>query len=189
MCFYANKIFFLCCDIPYYSDNFSFMYQLDKIDLHILRNLQEDCRLTTKELANRVNLSSTPVYDRVKRLEKEGFIKKYVAILDYEKLNRGFAVYCNVKLKQLNAIAAGEFSEEIKNLPEVTECYNISGDFDYMLKIQAPDMKYYQHFLLNKLGKLNSISGIQSVFVMGEVKQAYEAYVETKINSSIEYYI
>ena len=165
------------------------MYQLDKIDLQILRNLQEDGRLTTKELAGRVNLSSTPVYDRVKRLGKEGFIKKYAAILDYEKLNRGFAVYCNVKLKQLNATIAAEFSEDIKKLPEVTECYNISGDFDYLLKIQAPDMKYYQHFLLNKLGKLNSISGIQSVFVMADVKYSYEAYVDTKINSSIEYYI
>ncbi|VBB46889.1 Bkd operon transcriptional regulator [uncultured Paludibacter sp.] len=165
------------------------MYQLDKTDLQILRFLQEDGRLTTKDLAMKVNLSSTPVYDRVKRLEKEGFIKKYMAILDYEKLNRGFAVYCNVKLKQLNAVIANEFAEEIQKLPEVTECYNISGDFDYLLKIQAPDMKYYQHFLLNKLGKLSSISGIQSVFVMGDVKQPYEISIETRVNSSIEYYI
>lgn len=165
------------------------MYQLDKIDLQILRCLQEDGRLTTKELAGKVNLSSTPVYDRVKRLEREGYIKKYTAVLDYEKLNRGFAVYCNVKLKQLNAAIANEFSNDIKKLPEVTECYNISGDFDYMLKIQTPDMKYYQYFLLNKLGKLNSINSIQSVFVMADVKNAYEAFVETKLNPSIEYYI
>lgn len=165
------------------------MYQLDQTDLQLLRILQEDCRLTTKELAAKVNLSSTPVYDRVKRLEKEGFVKKYVAILDYDKLNRGFAVFCNVKLKQLNATFAKEFSNSVKDLQEVTECYNISGDYDYLLKIQAPDMKYYQHFLLNKLGKLDTIRGIQSVFVMGDVKHAYDSYVEQKINPPIEFYI
>ena len=85
------------------------MYQPDQTDLQILRILQEDCRLTTKELAAKVNLSSTPVYDRVKRLEKEGFIRKYVAILDYDKLNKGFSVFCNVKLKQLNADIANDF--------------------------------------------------------------------------------
>lgn len=166
------------------------MFQPDKIDLQLLQILQEDCRLTTKELAARVHLSSTPVYDRVKRLEKEGFIQKYVAILDYEKLNRGFAVFCNVKLKELNTKIATEFVKSVRNIDEVIECYNISGDFDYMLKIQAPDMKHYQRFLIHKLGKLNSISGIQSVFVMDDVKQAHEATIEQQaFSAGLEYYI
>ncbi|MGC3977295.1 MAG: Lrp/AsnC family transcriptional regulator [Paludibacteraceae bacterium] len=165
------------------------MFQPDHTDLQILRILQEDCRITTKELALKVHLSSTPVYDRVKRLEKEGFIKKYVAILDYGKLNRGFSVFCSVKLRQLNAEIANDFINAIRVIPEVVECYNISGDFDYLLKIQAPDMKHYQHLLINVLGKLNSIGGIQSVFVMDEVKQAYDTTVDTRINSAPEYYI
>lgn len=167
------------------------MAQLDQTDLQLLRILQQDCRLTTKELAKRVNLSSTPVYDRVKRLEKEGYIRKYVAILDFEKLNRGFAVYCNVKLNKINAIVASEFINHIKKLPEVTECYNISGDFDYLLKVQSSNMKHYQRFLLEKLGVLNSVSSIQSVFVMDNVKMAYEAEFkrENDPDSNIEYYI
>ncbi|MFV0471649.1 MAG: Lrp/AsnC family transcriptional regulator [Paludibacteraceae bacterium] len=167
------------------------MYQLDQTDLKILRLLQEDCRLTTKELAARVNLSSTPVYDRIKRLEREGFVKKYVAILDYDKLNRGFSVFCNIRLKQLNAAIAAEFTSSVLAIPEVIECYNISGDFDYLLKIQAHDMKHYQHLLINVLGKLDSIGGIHSIFVMDSVKQQYDVnYVENRINNpNIEYYI
>ncbi len=149
------------------------MYQLDNIDLRILKALQTNCRLTNKELAAKVNLSTTPVYDRVRKLEKEGLIKKYVAILDYEKLNRGFGVFCNLKLTQINPKIANEFTKFITDIPEVTECYNISGEYDYLLKIQAPDMKYYQSFLINTLGKFDYIAGIHSVFVMEEVKQSY----------------
>lgn len=149
------------------------MYQPDETDLRILRALQQNCRLTTKELASQVNLSSTPVYDRVRKLEKEGFIKKYVAILDYAKLNRGFGVFCNLKLTQINPKIASEFMRFIADIPEVAECYNISGEYDYLLKIQAPDMKYYQSFLINTLGQFDHIAGIHSVFVMDEIKQTY----------------
>ena len=165
------------------------MTQLDTTDLLILRTLQDDCRLTTKELAAKVHLSTTPVYDRVKRLEREGYIKKYVAILDYEKLNRGFSVFCNVKLKQLNAEIASDFIKSIMEIPEVIECYNISGEFDYLLKIQTPDMKRYQHLLIDVLGRLGSIGGIQSVFIMGEIKQAYDSSIDSHVQPTIEYYI
>ncbi len=166
------------------------MSNLDKTDLQLLRLLQEDCRLTTKELAAKVNLSSTPVYDRVKRLEREGYIKKYVAILDYEKLNRGFAVFCNVKLKQLSATISNDFISSIQEIPEVIECYNISGEYDYLLKVQVPDMKRYQHFLLHILGKLESIGGIHSIFIMDNIKQAYDAHIaDLPTNTAIEYYI
>ena len=103
---------------------------LDKVDFEILRTLQDDGRLTMRELASRVSLSSTPVFERLKRLEANGYIKKYMAVLDAEKLNRGFVVFCNVKLRRMNRDIAKDFVERIKDIPEVTECYNTSGNFD-----------------------------------------------------------
>lgn len=149
------------------------MESLDHIDLQILRTLQDNARLTTKELAARVHLSTTPVFERLKRLEAQGYIKKYIAVLDAEKLNRGFLVFCQVKLRRLNKEIAEEFTGIIREIPEVTECYNISGSYDYLLKIHAPDMKYYQEFLLNVLGTIESLGSMESTFVMDEVKQVY----------------
>lgn len=149
------------------------MEKLDKVDLQILRTLQENARLTTKELAAKVSLSSTPVFERLKRLEANGYIKKYIAVLDAEKLNQGFVVFCNVKLRRMNRNIAEEFTGVIQDIPEVTECYNISGSYDYLLKIHAPNMKYYQEFILNVLGSIESLSSIESVFVMAEIKQNY----------------
>lgn len=146
---------------------------LNKIDLQILRLLQQNARFTTKELAARVHLSTTPVFERFKRLESEGYIKKYVAILDADKLNRGFVVFCSVKLRRLNRDIAAEFIRVIKDIPEVTECYNISGDYDYLLKIHAPDMKYYQEFILNVLGRIDSLGSLTSTFVMDQIKHEY----------------
>lgn len=149
------------------------MESLDHIDLQILRTLQDNARLTTKELAARVHLSTTPVFERLKRLEAQGYIKKYIAVLDAEKFNRGFLVFCRVKLRRLNKEIAEEFTGIIREIPEVTECYNISGSYDYLLKIHAPDMKYYQEFLLNVLGTIESLGSMESTFVMDEVKQVY----------------
>ena len=149
------------------------MESLDHIDLQILRTLQDNARLTTKELAARVHLSTTPVFERLKRLEAQGYIKKYIAVLDAENLNRGFLVFCRVKLRRLNKEIAEEFTGIIREIPEVTECYNISGSYDYLLKIHAPDMKYYQEFLLNVLGTIESLGSMESTFVMDEVKQVY----------------
>lgn len=149
------------------------METLDKIDLKILRIMQKNSKLTTKELALQVNLSTTPVFERLKRLESEGYIKKYVAILDAEKLNFGFVVFCSVKLRRMNRDIARDFTSMIQDIPEVTECYNISGEYDYLLKIHAPDMKYYQEFILNVLGIIDSLGSLTSMFVMDEVKQNY----------------
>ena len=150
---------------------------LDQTDLQILRALQENARLTTKELAARVNLSTTPVFDRLKRLERSGFIRKYVAVLDAEKLGRGFTVFCSVKLKQMSREVARDFISVIKDIPQVAECYNISGEYDYMLKIQAPDMKYYNEFIINVLGTIDSIGSILSSFVMAEIKNTHGLYL------------
>ena len=102
------------------------MDKLDKVDLQILRTLQQNARLTTKELASRVSLSSTPVFERLKRLESRGYIKKYIAVLNAEMLNQGFVVYCHVKMNRLSKDIATDFTERISKIPEVTECYNVS---------------------------------------------------------------
>ena len=153
------------------------METLDRIDLEILRTLQENARLTTKELASRVSLSSTPVFERLKRLERGGYIKKYMAVLDAEKLNQGFVVFCNVKLRRMNKEIALDFVERIKEIPEVTECYNTSGNFDYLLKVHAPNMKYYQEFLIHNLGTIESLGSIESTFVMDEIKHTYGIHI------------
>ena len=129
---------------------------IDEIDIKILRALQEDARQTTKELAAKVNLSTTPVFERLKRLEREGYIRQYVAILDAEKLDLGFEVYCSVKLKQMSRDVARDFTRMIRQIPQVAECYNISGEYDYLLKIRAHNMKQYNDFIINTLGTLDT---------------------------------
>ena len=149
------------------------MEQFDRIDLAILRTLQDNSKLTTKELATAVHLTPTPVFERLKRLERQGVIKKYVAVLDAQKLNRAFVVFCSVKLSRMNHDIALDFTRRIREIPEVTECYNISGDFDYLLKINVQDMAQYQQILLDKLGTIESLGSLKSSFVMDEVKHCY----------------
>ena len=146
---------------------------LDETDLQILKTLQKNAKLTTKELAEAVHLTPTPVFERQKRLERQGYIKKYVAVLDPEKLGMGLQVYCKVKLKQINREIAEAFARRVMRIAEVTECYNTSGAYDYLLKVRARDMKQYQEFILTKLGEIESVGSIESTFVMSEVKQNY----------------
>lgn len=152
-------------------------YIPDETDLKILRLLQDDAKLTTKQIAAKVNLSTTPVFERLKRLEGDGFIKKYVAVLDAEKLGRGFMVLCSVKLKQMSKEVATAFVSVIKDIPQVSACYNIAGEFDYLLTINAPDMRYYNDFVINVLGTIESIGSVQSTFVMKEIKQTHSLYL------------
>lgn len=149
------------------------MEQLDKTDLQILRTLQRNAKLTTKELADAVNLTPTPVFERQKRLERRGYIQKYIAVLNPEQLGKGLLVFCKVKLKQINREIADDFTRRIQHIPEVIECYNTSGTYDYLLKIRVADMKEYQQLVLNKLGVLESLASLESIFVMDEVKQNY----------------
>ena len=146
---------------------------LDETDLQILRILQKNAKLTTKELADAVHLTQTPVFERQKRLERQGYIKRYAAILDPEKLGQSLLVFCKVKLQQINHETADAFTRRIQYIPEVTECYNTSGAYDYLLKVRARDMKQYQEFVLTKLGEIDNVGAIESTFVMSEVKQNY----------------
>ena len=145
---------------------------LDKIDILILRELQKDAKLTTKELAAKVNLSPSPVFERQKRLERDGYIRRYVAVVDPVKVGNGIMVLCNVRLKQHNKEFSREFTSVISGLDEVVECFNTSGDYDSQLKIYARDMRHYQDFVLGTLGDLDCIGSLHSIFVIGEVKNS-----------------
>lgn len=146
---------------------------LDDTDIRILRELQLDSRLTNKELAARIHLSTTPTFERHRRLEREGYIKMYTTIIDADRIDRGFTVYCNVSFKQINRPLADDFREQINKWDEVTECYNVSGDCDFMMKVSVRGMKEYQEFVLHKVGSLEYIGRIQSIFVMETLKQSY----------------
>ncbi|WP_214070375.1 Lrp/AsnC family transcriptional regulator [Mucilaginibacter sp. dw_454] len=149
------------------------MEELDHTDIQLLTLLGQDSGITIKELAARVNLSPSPVFERVKRLKTNGYIKKYIALIDAEQLGYGLIVFCNIKLKQHDKSIGHEFVTDIMQLKEVVECYNISGDFDFLLKVYARDMKHYQDFVFNKLGSVTSIGSTHSTFVMCENKNSY----------------
>lgn len=155
------------------TQNNSLTERLDDIDRKILRTLQQNAHLTTKELAATVNLSSSPVFERQKRLEREGYIQKYVAVVDAKKVGNGFIVLCNIRLKQHSKTYGSRFMAAINALEEVTECYNTSGDYDFMMKLYVRDMEHYQDFVLNTLGEIDCIGSLHSIFVIGEVKNAH----------------
>ncbi len=145
---------------------------LDATDRKLLRILQQNSTYSTKELAAKVHLSATPIYERVKHLQQNGYIKKYVAILDKDALHY-ISVFCNIRLKKHSRECMLDFTKAISEIDEITECYNISGDYDYMLKIVARDMDHYQEFVQNTLGAIDSIGSLHSLFVLKEVKNTY----------------
>ncbi len=148
--------------------------KIDDTDLKILDELQKNGRLTNKELAAAIHLSATPTFERVRRLEREGYISKYVAVLNADKLDCGFMAFCYLKMKQHTFENATRIMEAVKHIPEIAECYNISGDYDFLLKIYTRDMKEYQKFLLRILGEIDCIGSLNSSFVLGEVKNAHQ---------------
>lgn len=143
---------------------------MDKIDRSILNLLQKDGKITIKEIAERLSLTTTPIFERVKKLEREGYIKSYKAILDRKKAGLQLMVFCNVTLNLHQTDYLKKFEKDIQQFPEVVECYHVAGMFDYLIKIYAEDMESYQNFLSNKLASLENISKVQSSFVMTEVK-------------------
>jgi Lrp/AsnC family transcriptional regulator len=147
---------------------------INKIDLDILRILQKDARLTIKEVASAINLSITPVHDRIRKLEKQGFIERYVALLNRRKLGKSMLVYCNVTLDKQRKESFEEFNEAVLYMPEVLECSVVSGSFDYLMKVVADDMESYNDFYQQKLSVLKSVLHISSFFVMSEVKGTTE---------------
>jgi len=147
--------------------------ELDEKDRLILRLLQENAKITVREIATRVHLSTTPVHERIKRMEDAGVILQYAALVNHTKVKKGLMVICYVSLKEHSKKSGTKFIKTINELTEVIECYNISGEFDFMLKVVAESMDAYYDFHVNKLGQLENIGHMQSTFVMGIVKQTH----------------
>ncbi len=141
----------------------------DPIDKRLLMLLQADTKRTNKEYANILGLSTTAVYERIKRLERSGVISGYVALLDKKKISKSFQVLCHVKLTQHIEKNVLQFEKEIVKLEEVSECYHISGEYDYILKIHVSDMEAYREFMVTKLTAISNIGSTQSSFVINEV--------------------
>lgn len=147
---------------------------LDKIDLSILKILQQNARATVKELSEKVHLSPSPVHERVRRMEQSGVIKQYVTLLNAGKVGKGLMVICYVSLRQHSKNAGDRFIKSILEMNEVLECLTISGEFDFMLKVVAENMDDYYNFHVNKLSQVDNVGNVQSVFVMGVIKQTHQ---------------
>ncbi|MBP6757331.1 MAG: Lrp/AsnC family transcriptional regulator [Bacteroidia bacterium] len=150
------------------------MEQLSIQELDLLRLLQKDSAFEVNDLMKRLNMSRTTVYERIKKLENEGYIKGYVAIIDREKIGLNFTVIVTVSLISQRAEYVEEFSEQVAQLAEVVEAYVTGGIFDYVLKVMVKDLKAYNDFIAKKLSIIPNISNIKSSFVMSYIKQSTE---------------
>jgi len=153
------------------TENFSDM-NLDKIDKKIVKLLQEDAKQTTKEISNKTGLSVTAVYERIKRLEREGVITKYVALINRKQVGKNFMVLCQIKLTQHTKAYLTQFESSVKKIDEVVECFNTSGDYDYTLKILVRDMEAYREFMVAKLTTLDHVGSTHSTFVITDIKNS-----------------
>lgn len=142
----------------------------DEIDKKLIDLLQHDCKQTNKELSNKLNLSVTAVYERIKKLEREHVIDRYVALVKKEKVEKAFVTFCHIKLVQHTQAYVMKFEKEVANLTEVLECYHISGDYDYLLKVMVKDMEAFREFMVNKLTSIDHIGSTHSMFVINQVK-------------------
>jgi Lrp/AsnC family leucine-responsive transcriptional regulator len=145
--------------------------KFDKTDAEILNMLQRNAKLTNKEIASELNLTTTPVYERIKRLEKDGLINRYVAIVDQKRVGLPLTAFCHVSLKSISGNSMEEFEQNIEGVSEINECHYIAGAFDYLLKIIIADMPSFQIFLKEKIATLPNIRQVQSSFVMTTVKE------------------
>ena len=143
---------------------------IDAIDRRIIHKLQQNGKETMKEIADSLGMSTTPVYERIKKMEREGYIEGYTAIVNKEKMGFQFVAFCTVTLESHHTDFIEQFESDIKSLPEVMECYHIAGMFDYLLKIYSTDMVDYQKFITQKLAAISNIGRVQSSFIMTEVK-------------------
>lgn len=147
---------------------------LDAKDLAILKLLQQNARMTVKEISEKVHLSTTPVHERIKRMEDGGVITQYATLVDAAKVRKGLMVICYVSLRQHSKTSGDKFIKAINDLHEVIECYTISGEFDFILKVVAENMDSYYDFHVNKLSQVENMGKVQSVFVMGVIKQTHQ---------------
>lgn len=143
--------------------------RLDATDIAIIKLLQLNTRITNKELASQLDMTTTPIYERVKRLEKMGVIRKYVAIIDADKVGKGLTALCMVRLEKHTKDKLAAFEKHVANIPEIVECYHLAGQYDYHLKILVKDMNSFQDFIVNKLSTNDNLANVQSSFVMSKI--------------------
>lgn len=146
------------------------MIHFDPIDKQLLGFLQDDSKQTNKELSNKLNLSVTAVYERIKKLERSGVISRYVALLNKQNVDKSFVTFCSIKLVQHSKDYVIDFEKEVAKLEEVLECYHISGDYDYLLKVLVSNMEEFREFMVKKLTSISHIGSTQSAFMINEVK-------------------
>ncbi len=144
--------------------------QTDPTDKKLLALLQENSKKSNKELAGKLGLSVTAVYERVRKLERGGIISRYVALVKPEKVDRSFTAFCQIKLVQHTKTNVTAFESQVTKLTEVLEVFHVSGEYDYILKVMVKDMEAYREFMLNKLTALDHIGSTQSTFVISPVK-------------------
>ncbi|MDA9874569.1 MAG: Lrp/AsnC family transcriptional regulator [Flavobacteriaceae bacterium] len=144
--------------------------KLDSIDTQLLNYLQKDAKQTNKELASKLNMSVTAVYERIKKLEKAGVIDNYVALLNKESIGRAFIAFCHIKLVKHSQELVNQFEKEVATIDEILEVYHLSGDYDYLLKVHVKDMESFRKFMVNKLTNIDHIGSSNSMFVISEVK-------------------
>jgi DNA-binding Lrp family transcriptional regulator len=146
-------------------------YKLDKTDYKILGLLQENCRITTKKLAEKLNLSTSPVFERIKKLEKEGYIDNYVALINERKIGLKQTIFIGVTLKGHTRSFLEKFLKQVNSFPEVMECYQVSGNFDFLLKIVVADMDAYEKFVQTKLSLISELGNVHSYIAIKKGKQ------------------
>lgn len=148
--------------------------QLDRLDISILRHLQEDASISIQDLGTKVGLSATPCWRRVKRLQNEGFIRKQVALLDANLLQLEVNVFVHVRLKAHSDDVLKMFEESVASIPEVVECYSVTGETDFLLRLVVADVAMYETLLYKKLLQLREVGTLNSMFALRQVKYTTE---------------
>ena len=148
------------------------MIKLDEIDVRLLELLQENSKMNVKEIAARLGMTKTPVYERIKRYEREGIIEKYVAIINRDMLHNSMLVFCSVSLESQKLAEIKKFSDAVRDIPEVMECYLLGGANDFILKVAVADLQAYHEFSSGKLAALPNVGQIKSSFVLNEIKHS-----------------
>ncbi|MDC6364851.1 MULTISPECIES: Lrp/AsnC family transcriptional regulator [Flavobacteriaceae] len=151
--------------------------ELDATDKKLVQLLQDDCKKTTKQYADSLQLSKTAVYERIRRLERNGVITKYVALVDKQKVERDFTVLCHIRLLQHTKENVLRFEREILKLDEVSDCFHVGGDYDYIIIVNVKNMKGYREFMVTKLTAISNIGNTHSSFVINEVKQSASVHI------------
>jgi len=147
---------------------------LDKIDVKILALLQQNSNRTTKSIAEELEMTTTPIFERIKKLEKQGYIEKYVAVLNHKKLGLKQTVFIGITLQGHTRSYLEKFVKQINNFPEVIECHRVSGSFDYLLKLIVEDIEAYETFIISKLTLLPYLGNVQSLITLSTGKETNE---------------